>query len=90
MNTSLSRAEITERVVSAIKRLCEVEKELTPRTPLLEELDMDSLTMMRLDIALQSDLGLALAPDDIEKVVTLSDLVDALIERGQPVEDVEA
>jgi acyl carrier protein len=87
--TSLSRSEITERVIALVKKLCEVDKEITPASSLLDEFDMDSLTMLRLDVAIQSDIGLALTATDIEKIVTVSDLVTALVERGQPVDAVD-
>ena len=86
-NTTLSREEITGRVIAMIKEVVDQPNaEVTPKTSLLNELDIDSLTMVRLDIMIQSNIGLALSADDLEGVNTVDDLVTALVTRGQPVE----
>ncbi len=86
-STTLSREEITTRVIGMIKEVVDQPNaEITPRTSLLNELDIDSLTMVRLDIMIQSNIGLALSADDLEGVNTVDDLVTALVTRGQPVE----
>jgi acyl carrier protein len=86
-NTTLSRDEITSRVIAMIKEVVDQPNaEVTPKTSLLNELDIDSLTMVRLDIMIQSNIGLALSADDLEGVNTVEDLVTALVTRGQPVE----
>ena len=86
-NTTLSREEITTRVIAMIKEVVDQPNaEVTSKTSLLNELDIDSLTMVRLDIMIQSNIGLALSADDLEGVNTVDDLVTALVTRGQPVE----
>lgn len=86
-NTTLSREEITSRVIGMIKEVVDQPNaDVTPKTSLLNELDIDSLTMVRLDIMIQSNIGLALSADDLEGVNTVDDLVTALVTRGQPVE----
>jgi acyl carrier protein len=86
-NTKLSREEITSRVIGMIKEVVDQPNaDVTPKTSLLNELDIDSLTMVRLDIMIQSNIGLALSADDLEGVNTVDDLVTALVTRGQPVE----
>ena len=86
-NTTLSRDEITRRVIGMIKEVVDQPNaEVTAKTSLLNELDIDSLTMVRLDIMIQSNIGLALSADDLEGVNTVEDLVTALVTRGQPVE----
>ena len=45
--------------------------------------------MVRMDISIQSEIGLALSADDLEEIETISDLVTMLQERGQPVEDLD-
>ncbi len=86
-NTTLSRDEITSRVIGMIKEVVDQPNaEVTAKTSLLNELDIDSLTMVRLDIMIQSNIGLALSADDLEGVNTVEDLVTALVTRGQPVE----
>ncbi|HLU65540.1 MAG TPA: phosphopantetheine-binding protein [Kofleriaceae bacterium] len=86
-STTLSREEITQRVIGMIKEVVDQPTaDVTPKTSLLNELDIDSLTMVRLDIMIQSSIGLALSADDLEGVNTVEDLVTALVTRGQPVE----
>lgn len=85
-NTTLTREEITTKVIAMIKEVVETKVEITPRTSLMNELDIDSLTMVRLDILMQSNLGLALSADDLEGINTVNDLVETLITKGQPVE----
>ena len=88
-NTTLSRDEITARVISMIKEVTDAKVEVTPATSLMNELDIDSLTMVRLDIMIQSNIGLALSADDLEGINTVNDLVTTLIDRGQPVESTD-
>ena len=89
-NTTLSRDEVTKRVISMIKEVVDQPTaDVTPKTSLMNELDIDSLTMVRLDIMIQSNIGLALSADDLEGVNTVDDLVTALMTRGQPVEPEE-
>ena len=89
-NTTLSRDEVTKRVISMIKEVVDQPTaDVTAKTSLMNELDIDSLTMVRLDIMIQSNIGLALSADDLEGVNTVDDLVTALMTRGQPVEPEE-
>lgn len=84
-NTHLSRDEITTKVIALIKEVTGAET-VTSKTSLTSELDIDSLTMVRVDILIQSNIGLALSADDLEGLNTVHDLVTRLIERGQKVE----
>jgi acyl carrier protein len=84
-NTHLSRDEITNKVIALIKEVTGAET-VTSKTSLTSELDIDSLTMVRVDILIQSNIGLALSADDLEGLNTVDDLVTRLIERGQKVE----
>jgi acyl carrier protein len=84
--TTLSRDEVTRRIIAMIREVIDRPVDITPRTSLLDELDVDSLTMVRLDILIQSNIGLALSADDLEGVNTVDELVTALMTRGQPVE----
>jgi hypothetical protein len=45
--------------------------------------------MVRLDILIQSNIGLALSADDLEGITTVEDLVTKLLTRGQPVEQID-
>ena len=89
-NTTLSRDEVTRRVISMIKEVVDQPTvDVTPKTSLMNELDIDSLTMVRLDIMIQSNIGLALSADDLEGINTVDELVTTLMTRGQPVEPEE-
>jgi acyl carrier protein len=70
-----------------VKEVTQAKVDVTPKTSLMNELDIDSLTMVRLDILIQSNIGLALSADDLEGIGTIEDLVTTLMERGQPVEN---
>jgi len=85
-NTKLSREEITTRVIAMLKEIVGSDVEITPKTALMSELDIDSLTMVRLDILIQSNIGLAISADDLEGISTIEDLVSKLISHGQPVQ----
>lgn len=56
-------------------------------TNFIVDLDIDSLTLIQIDALLQAKLGVALAADDIADVETIGDLIDAIAERGQRVDD---
>jgi acyl carrier protein len=86
-NTTLTKDEITAKVIAMVKEVTQAKVDVTPKTSLMNELDIDSLTMVRLDILIQSNIGLALSADDLEGIGTIEDLVTTLMERGQPVEN---
>ena len=88
-NTNLSREEITAKVIGMIKEVTDAKVEITPKTSLMAELDIDSLTMVRIDILIQSNIGLALSADDLEGITTVEDLVTKLLTRGQPVDAID-
>ena len=74
-------------VIAIVREAIEVEpeKSISRDTSFMGDLDMDSLSLVRIDTLLQAKLGLALSADDIEEIGTIGDLIDALRLRGQPV-----
>lgn len=82
-----SAALLEESVIAIVREAVEVKPDqvVTRETSFLGELEMDSLSLVRIDTLLQAKLGLALAADDIEDIETVGDLIDALALRGQPV-----
>jgi acyl carrier protein len=74
-------------VIAIVREAVEAgpEQVISRATSFLGELDMDSLSLVRIDTLLQAKLGLALAADDIEGIETVGDLIEALALRGQPV-----
>jgi acyl carrier protein len=86
--TSAQAAEQLERsVISIVREAVEVRDDqlVTRETSFLGDLEMDSLSLVRIDTLLQGKLGLALSADDIEDIGTVGDLIDALALRGQSV-----
>jgi acyl carrier protein len=75
------------KVIAIVREAIEVEPEkaISRETSFMGDLDMDSLSLVRIDTLLQAKLGLALSADDIEEIGTIGDLIDALKLRGQPV-----
>ncbi len=74
-------------VIAIVREAIEVEpeKSISRETSFMGDLDMDSLSLVRIDTLLQAKLGLALSADDIEEIGTIGDLIDALKLRGQSV-----
>lgn len=81
-------ARLESEVIAIVREAIDVSPEqvITRDTSFLGDLDMDSLSLVRIDTLLQAKLGLALSADDIEDVGTIGHLIDALALRGQPVE----
>lgn len=79
--------QLEKSVIEIVREAVEVKDEqvVTRETSFMGDLDMDSLSLVRIDTLLQAKLGLALAADDIEDIETVGDLIDALALRGQPV-----
>ena len=83
----LSAQDIIPQIISILGEILKVpEEKIKPSTSLMEELDIDSLTIVRLDLLIQARLGLALSADHLENIDSVQDLVDALVEHGQPVD----
>ena len=79
---SLSRQEIFSRVVAILVREFDVSaEEVTLQTNLEADLDLDSLDAVALAGWVEEDLGLALSDDEIEKMRSLSQIVDVISER---------
>lgn len=78
---------LEENVIAIVREAVEAKPEqvITRDTSFLAELEVDSLSLVRIDTLLQAKLGLALAADDIESIETVGNLIDALALRGQPV-----
>jgi acyl carrier protein len=76
-----------EAVIAIVREAIEIEpgRKVARETSFMGDLDMDSLSLVRIDTLLQAKLGLALSADDIETIATVGDLIDALRLRGQPV-----
>jgi acyl carrier protein len=85
--TIRDRARLEPEVIAIVREAIDVDPNhvITRDTSFLGDLDMDSLSLVRIDTLLQAKLGLALSADDIEDIGTVGQLIDALASRGQPV-----
>lgn len=82
----LDRTDFTRRLIAIVEEaMLEKPPQIGPQTSFIRDLDMDSLTMVRVDMLVQAKLGLALAADDLANIETVDDLVTALLTRGQQV-----
>jgi acyl carrier protein len=92
MSSMIDRAdpahgEFTSRVIAVVREaMLDDPGDIGPQSSFIGDLDIDSLTMVRIDMLIQAKLGLALAADDLANIETVEDLVKALLTRGQRVE----
>lgn len=85
--TLASDADFEAQVIEIVREALEdaAPDHLTLQTSFIGDLEMDSLTLVRVDMLTQAKLHLALSADDIEDIETIGHLVTALKARGQPV-----
>ncbi len=84
----LAREQVMDLLITLVREATEAQGPVGPKTSFIGDLDIDSLTMVRLDTLIQARLGLALSADDLDQIDTIENLVDALISKGQPVNEV--
>ncbi|MBS6401222.1 MAG: acyl carrier protein [Atopobiaceae bacterium] len=75
----MERKEILEQVIQVVGETLDVADgvELTEDTN-LKELGADSFDLLELVTALEDEFGLTLDDDDVEKIVTIGQVVDAI------------
>lgn len=75
----MERKEILEQVIQVVGETLDVADgvELTEDTN-LKELGADSFDLLELVTALEDEFGLALDDDDVEKIATIGQVVDAI------------
>lgn len=79
--------ELIPQITAMLGEILKIPAEqIKATTSLTEELDIDSLTIVRLDLLIQARLGLALSADHLESIDSVQDLAEALIKYGQPVD----
>lgn len=54
------------------------DRELTPATHVVDDLDLDSIDFVDMAVALESRLGQKLKEDDLVRIRTLQDIVDVI------------
>lgn len=75
----MERKEILEQVIQVVGETLDVadDVELTEDTN-LKELGADSFDLLELVTALEDEFGLTLDDDDVEKIATIGQVVDAI------------
>lgn len=75
----MERKEILEQVIQVVGEILDVADgvELTEDTN-LKELGADSFDLLELVTALEDEFGLTLDDDDVEKIATIGQVVDAI------------
>lgn len=54
------------------------EDEVKPETKLVDDLDADSLSIVELHMAIEDQTGISIPDEEIEKLVTVQDVFDAI------------
>lgn len=85
------RNDLSESIIEIVREALILDPGAAARVNMdssfIEDLGIDSLTMVRIDMLVQAKLGLAVPPDEVVRIDRVSDLVDLLITHGEPVRD---
>lgn len=73
-------ASIEERVINIIKEQLSVEK-VSKEASFVEDLGADSLDTVELVMALEEEFGLEIPDEDAEKITTVQQAIDYILER---------
>lgn len=74
---SITRQQIQEEIGAVIQEVSGVPAaEVTPEKSIVDDLDVDSLSMVEIGIALEDRLGVQIAEDRLREISTINDLVD--------------
>jgi acyl carrier protein len=88
--TADARNDLPARVLDLVAAALFLERErasqLTLETSFLDDLDMDSLTQVRIEMLIETRLGLELPADEAAEIVTIGDLVTAIRTKARPVQ----
>lgn len=64
---------------------CEIpEQRLFPETNLYEDLSLDSIDAFNLASMIEKEMDIAIADDDLKKIVTIQDIMDYIAHRIHP------
>ena len=58
------------------------EAEIKPETKFKDDLDADSLDLFEMVMALEEEFGIEIPSEDLEKIVTVNDIIGYLKEKG--------
>ena len=71
-------AKVKEMVAS---QLGKSEDEITPESSFIEDLGADSLDLVELIMSMEDEYGLEISDEDAEKIVTVQDAMNFILER---------
>lgn len=74
------KMKLKERVIEIIKENIEWKGEINMENNLVEDLDIDSFSMLMIINTLEEDFSIHIEDEDLEGVRTVSDIVEKLIE----------
>ena len=82
----MTRGELLERLRSILVAEFELEPgQVTGSARLVEDLDLDSIDGVTIVVRLEAQLQVSMSDEEIQKMTTVGDIVDALAERlGTP------
>ena len=73
--------EVTEKVLETLKVRCGVQKPIQASSKLVEDLELDSMGMLALAVALENHYRVTLQEDPENPPVTVQEVVDLVAER---------
>lgn len=78
--------QVDQDIVSEVKKMVasqlgKSEDEITPESSFIEDLGADSLDLVELIMSMEDKFGLEIADEDAEKIVTVQDAINFILER---------
>jgi len=78
--------QVDQDIVSEVKKMVasqlgKSEDEITPESSFIEDLGADSLDLVELIMSMEDKFGLEIADEDAEKIVTVQDAINFIMER---------
>jgi acyl carrier protein len=83
----LTTQQVMSVLLELVRQVSDTKRPIGPATSFIADLEIDSLTMVRLDTLIQARLGLALSAEHLDRVETVEDLARVLLAEGQPVSE---
>ena len=88
MISEMNREQLFQCVVDLLVQMFELDKEnLTLQSRLVEDLDIDSIDAVDLAVQLNQRTGKRLSPDVFKEIRTIGDVVAALANLAEPLND---
>jgi acyl carrier protein len=78
----MERSEVFDKVVElAVDKLSAEKSEITEATNFIEDLNADSLDVVDFVMALEGEFDMEIPEDDVEKIKTVKDAVDYIVNK---------